>query len=181
MFLQTERTILRPWYESDAEECFRYACDKRIGYAAGFPAHTSVENSREIIRDVLAVPETYAIVSKQTNKPIGSIGLHHNDLAKDDDERELGFWLGVPYWGKGIVPEAAREILRHAFEDLGLLRVWCAYYDGNVKSARVQEKLGFRYHHISQNVLVPLLGEVRTNHVNLMTRERWEEINDGLH
>ena len=171
--LETGRLILRPWKEEDAEECFRYAQDPRVGPAAGWPAHTSVEDSRRIIREVLSSPETYAIVLKETGLPIGSIGLHHNDLAEKEDEAELGYWLGVPYWGRGIVPEAAREILRHAFEDLGLLRVWCGYYDGNEKSRRVQEKLGFRPQWISENVEVPQMNETRTGHVSLLAREQW--------
>ena len=97
MILQTERLILRPWEETDAEECYRYAKDSRVGPAAGWPVHTSVENSRQIFRDVLMKPETYAIVLRETGLPVGSIGLHHNDLAERDDEAELGYWIGVPY------------------------------------------------------------------------------------
>ena len=143
--LETERLILRPWSEADAEECYRYAKDPDVGPAAGWAVHTSVEYSRDIIRRVLSAPETYAIVLKETGLPVGSIGLHHNDLAAKEDEAELGYWLGKPYWGRGIVPEAARELLRYAFEDLKLERIWCGYYDGNEKSRRVQEKLGFSY------------------------------------
>ncbi|MBQ9195746.1 MAG: GNAT family N-acetyltransferase [Clostridia bacterium] len=173
MILETERLILRPWQESDAEECYRYAKDPRVGPMAGWLAHTSVENSRQIIREGLSGPEIYAIVSKETGLPVGSIGLHHNDLAVAEDEAELGFWVGVPYWGRGIVPEAARAVLRHAFEELGLARVWCGYYDGNEKSKRVQEKLGFVYQWRSENVPVPQMGETRVGHVNLMTKEEW--------
>ena len=69
-------------------------------------------------------PETFAIVLKETGNLIGCIGLNfHSDLAKKDDEAELGYWLGVPWWGKGFMPEAGREMLRHAFEDLHLERV----------------------------------------------------------
>ena len=171
--LETERLILRPWIEADAEECFRYAQDPRVGPIAGWPAHTSVENSRQVIRETLMVPETYAIVLKATSLPVGSIGLHHDDLAEEDDEAELGYWLGVPYWGQGLVPEAARALLRHAFEELKLNRVWCAYYDGNERSRRVQEKLGFRYQWTTEDVPVPRMGETRRGHVNLMTREEW--------
>jgi len=174
MMLETERLILRAWEEADAEECYRYASDPRVGPAAGWPVHTSVENSRQIIKEVLMVPESYAIVLKESGLLIGSIGLHHNDLASKEDEAELGYWLGVPYWGKGLVPEAAREVLRHAFIDLKLERVWCAYYDGNEKSKRVQEKLGFRYQWTSEKVPVPQMGEIRKGHVNLMTKEEWE-------
>ena len=174
MTLETERLILRPWEETDAEECYTYAKDSRVGPAAGWAVHTSVENSRQVIRDVLMAEESYAIVLKETGLPIGSISLHHNDLASKDDEAELGYWLGVPYWGRGLVPEAARELLRHAFDDLKLERVWCAYYDGNEKSKRVQEKLGFKYQWTTEDVSVPQLGEIRKGHVNLLTREKWE-------
>ena len=175
MILQTQRLILRPWEEDDAEQCYRYASDPRVGLAAGWPPHQSVEESRKIIRDMLSVPETYAIVLRQTGLPVGSIGLKRNDLASKEDEAELGYWIGVPYWGRGLVPEAARELLRHAFEDLKLERVWCGCYDGNERSKRVQEKLGFRYQWTSENVFVEQLSEFRTGHVNLMTRREWTE------
>ena len=91
MILETERLILRPWEETDDKECYKYAKDPRVGPIAGWSVHTSEENSRQVIRDVLMVPETYAIVLKETGLPIGSIGLHHNDLAEKEDEAELGY------------------------------------------------------------------------------------------
>ena len=174
MVLETERLLLRPWDETDAEECYRYAKDPRVGPIAGWPPHTSAEHSRQVIRDALRAPETYAIVLKETGLPIGSIGLHRNDLAEGDDEMELGYWIGVPHWGRGYVPEAARALLRHAFEELKLARVWCGYYEGNARSRRVQEKLGFQYQWTSENVPVPQLGETRRGYVSLMTKADWE-------
>jgi|GEM_PF-246268 len=173
MMLTTDRLILRPWKEEDAEECYRYAKDPLVGPAAGWPVHTSIENSRQIIKEVLSGPETYAIVLKKTGLPIGCIGLDHTDLTKEPDQAELGYWLGVPYWGQGLMPEAGAEVLRHAFEDLGLTKVWCCYYDGNEKSKRVQQKLGFHYQFTRDKTPVPLLGEVRISHVNCMTRGEW--------
>ena len=176
MILETERLILSQWEEADAEECFRYAKDPAVGHAAGWPVHTDQEDSRKIIRDILTVPETYAIVLKETGSPVGSIGLHfHTDFAQKDDEAELGYWIGVPYWGQGLVPEAARELLRHAFEDLKLEQVRCGYFDGNEKSRRVQEKLGFRYLRTVTDVPVSQMGETRTVPVSLLTKKQWEE------
>ena len=74
------------------------------------------------------------------------------------------------------MPEAARELLRRAFEDLGMRKVWCGYYDGNVKSKRVQEKLGFQYHHTCKNVPVPLMNEIRTEHITVLTGEEWNSL-----
>lgn len=175
MILETKRLILRPWREDDAEMLYTYARDPEVGPPAGWPPHTSVENSREIIRTVLSAPETYAVCLKTDGNPIGSIGLHRNDLAELEDEYELGYWIGKPYWGQGLIPEASRELIRHAFEDLGMKRIWCGYYDGNEKSHRVQEKLGFVYHHTTEGIEVSLLGEIRTGHAMLMTREIWEQ------
>ncbi len=171
MILETERLILRPWDETDAEECYKYAKDSLVGPIAGWPVHTSIEHSHQVICDVLMVPETYAIMLKETGLPIGSIGLHRKDLAEKADEMELGYWLGVPYWGHGLVPEAAQEILRHAFEDLNLARIWCGYYDGNEKSKRVQEKLGFKYQWTTEHAPVPQMGETRKGYVNLLRKE----------
>ena len=174
MIFETKRLILRPWEERDAEECYKYAKDPRVGPAAGWPVHTDVENSRQIIRDILMVPETYAIVLKETGLPVGSVGLHlHSDLAQKDDECELGYWLGKPYWGRGIMPEVVRETLRHAFEDLGMRCVWVGYYDGNEKSHRVQQKCGFRYQWTTDEVDVPLMHETRKGHVSRLTKEEW--------
>ena len=97
----------------------------------------------------------------------------HTDMTERDDECELGYWLGKPFWGRGYMPEAAREIIRHGFEDLDMTTIWCGYYDGNVKSKRVQEKIGFIYHHTCDEVPVTLLNEVRVGHTNYMTKEQW--------
>ena len=65
--------------------------------------------------------------------------------------------------------------MRHAFEDLGIKKLWCAYYDGNEKSKRAQEKLGFKYQWTTEDADVPLLHETRKGHVNCITRKEWEE------
>lgn len=176
MTFETKRLLLRPWREEDAESLYAYAKDPEVGPPAGWPAHKSVENSLEIIKTVLSAPETYAVCLKEDGRAIGSVGLHRNDIAEEEDEYELGYWLGKPFWGRGLIPEAAGEMLRHAFEELGMNRVWCAHYDGNTKSRRVMEKLGFAYHHTTEGLEVALLGEIRTGHVLCMTREDWESM-----
>ena len=178
MELLTKRLILRPWRSDDAETLFEYAKDPDIGLPAGWPPHTDVETSREIIRDVLSASETYAVCLRESGLPVGCVGLklgEATDMTDREDECELGYWIGKPYWGQGLIPEAAREVLRHAFEDLQMRAVWCGYYDGNVKSRRVQDKLGFVYHHTTEGLELSLLGETRTGHVMLLTAEKWLE------
>ena len=176
--IETERLILRPWQEQDAEDLYTYASDPEVGPSAGWPPHTSVENSREVIKNVLSKPETYAVCLKN-GRPIGSIGLHLNgstDMTDRDDECELGYWIGKPYWGQGLIPEASRALLRYAFEELGMRAIWCGYYDGNEKSRKVQTKLGFVYQHKTEGLEVSLMNEIRTGHCNLMTKERWQKV-----
>lgn len=177
MILETERLILRRWNESDAANLYKYARDPNVGPIAGWPPHQSIEESENIIKNVLSGAEAYAICLKTDNKAIGAIELKlkgHTDMTDRDDECELGYWLGKPFWGQGVMPEAAREILRYAFEDLGMNTVWCGYYDGNSKSKRVQEKVSFVYHHTCNEVSVPLMDEIRVGHMSIMTREQWE-------
>lgn len=177
MILQTERLMLRRWEEGDARSLYEYARNPDVGPIAGWPPHKSVEESRDIIRNVLSGEEAYAICLKSDNRAIGAIELKlngHTDMTDRDDECELGYWIGKPFWGQGMVPEAAREMLRHAFEDMGMRKVWCGYYDGNEKSRRVQEKCGFRYQWTTKDVDVPLMHEKRTGHVSCITREEWE-------
>lgn len=176
MILETKRLILRPWQESDAEDLYQYASSPQVGPIAGWPVHTSVENSLEIIRYVLSAPETYAVVDKESGHAIGSVGLKIGSMSSfgiPETEAEIGYWLGVPYWGRGLIPEAVTEILRHAFHNLHLEKVWCGYYDGNTKSKRVQEKCGFQYQYTNKNVPCPLVNDVRTEHISCLTREMW--------
>ena len=176
MEFATERLILRPWKEEDAESLFKYAKDPEVGPIAGWSVHTSIENSREIIKNVLSAPETYAVCLKEDNIAIGSIGLlpsSQTHTTAKEDEMEVGYWIGVPFWGKGYIPEAVRRLQEHAFIDLGCKALWCAYYDGNEKSKRCMEKCGFIYHHTEENKPCALMGDVRTEHFTYITKEQW--------
>ena len=175
--LMTQRLILRRWNQKDAEDLYRYACDPDVGPIAGWPPHKSIDESRAVIRDVLNGREAYAICLKEDRKAIGAIELKlngHTDLTDRDDECEMGYWLGKPFWGRGIVPEAVTEMLRRAFEDIGMQKVWVGYYEGNSKSKRVQEKCRFRFQRKSEGVDVPLMQEKRTGYVSSLTRDQWQ-------
>ena len=92
----------------------------------------------------------------------------------------LAAWaLGVgTTWVMHFIPEAVRAVQRRAFDELGLEALWCGWYDGNDRSRRVQEKCGFRYHHIEYDKPT-LLGDRRTEHFSRLTRAEWEASNNG--
>lgn len=175
--IETERLILRPWRDDDAAALFKYASDPEVGPPAGWPVHTSVTNSLDVIRTVFSVPETYAVVLKETGEPVGCCGIMPREAdtaeeaafhSSDRREAEIGYWLGKPYWGRGLIPEAVTALLSRCFVELKLDAVWCVYYDGNDKSKRVCEKCGFLYHHTVRDVSSPL-GDIRTEHHTLIT------------
>ncbi len=177
--LETNRLILRPWLDSDANDLYCYASSPDIGPAAGWPVHTSAENSLEIIRNVLSAPETYAVIPKNVGHAVGSVGLMigaASHISLPDTEGEIGYWIGVPFWGQGMIPEAVDEILRHGFLDLGLQKIWCGYFDGNLKSKRVQEKCGFIYQYTKENVPCSMLDDMRTEHISCLTKGHWEKL-----
>lgn len=182
MQLLTERLILRPWETSDAENLYKYARDPAVGPIAGWPPHTSVENSREIIINVLSADETYAVCLKSDGRAIGSIGLmigRSSNLDLPETEGEIGYWIGVPFWGQGLIPEAVKELIRRGFEDLALEKIWCGYFDGNVKSKRVQEKCGFVYHHTNPDIYWGLMDDIRTEHVTCLMKKDWRNATVG--
>ena len=177
--IETKRLILRPWTDTDAEALFRYASDPDVGPIAGWPPHTSVENSLEIIRTVFAAPEVYAVVLKDTGESIGSCGIMFPDGLHSAEmkhgEAEIGYWIGKPYWGQGLIPEAVEALLKRSFDRLMLDAVWCGYYDSNTKSKRVCEKSGFKFHHTNNGITSPL-GDIRTEHFYKMTRQDWRQM-----
>ena len=110
----TKRLVLRPWDESDAESLYEYAKDPSIGPMAGWPVHTSVKNSREIIRDVLSANGTYAVTIKGDTAAIGSIGLmvgDNSNLGLSNIEAEIGYWIGVPFGGEWLHSRSSARII----------------------------------------------------------------------
>ena len=176
----TENLILRPWDLDDVGDLYKYASDPCIGLSAGWKPHRSVEESREVIENVFMKPGIYAIIYKPTNEVIGSIGLHAGNkesrgLGNDEKQGEIGYWLAKPYWGNGFMVEAAKPLIEFGFFDLELNRMWIAYFDGNNRSMRVAEKLGFTYSHFAENVKIEALGEEKKEHYMLFTKEDFYE------
>lgn len=177
MMLTTARLILRPWEDGDAADLYEYARDPAVGPLAGWKPHADVEDSLHIIRTVLSAPETYAVVLKATGQPVGSAGIMlpgYGSAPMAEDEAELGYWIGKPYWGQGLIPEAVNRLLERCFTELNRVGIWCGYFDGNHQSRRVQEKCGFLYHHTGAPTPSPF-GDVRVEHFMYLSRERWAQ------
>lgn len=144
--LQTERLLLRPWSESDAEALFKYASDPDVGPRAGWSPHKSVEESMEIIRTIFHSDHIWAIELKETQQPIGCIGYYahgESNINIGENDIEAGYWIAKPYWNRGICTEALRLLIDHCFNVKGFHSIWSDFFVDNPASGRVMEKCGF--------------------------------------
>lgn len=173
--LKTRRLLLAPWREEDAEALYALASEPEIGPMCGWEPHGSVEESREVIRDVFSAPEVCAILSRESGTLLGAVGLQPSSEIFPElsatEQREMGYWLGRPYWGHGVMTEAATELLRFGFETLGLEAVWCSHYDWNSRSRRVIEKCGFRYQFTKETTNV--IGMTNKTVFYALKKEEW--------
>ena len=148
--LETERLILRPFEVTDLDDFYEYASVEGVGEMAGWRHHESIAKSQEILDIFIKEDKTFAIVLKENNKVIGSLGIEKYGMEHALTEfdgyqgREIGFVLGKDYWGQGLMPEAVSAVVRYLFDELHFDFLLCGYYDFNKQSKRVQEKCGFK-------------------------------------
>lgn len=148
--LESKRLSLRLFEEKDLEDFYSYAKEEGVGEMAGWPHHTSIEESKRILNSFLESKQDYAIIDKQTNRVIGSLGVmarYYDPAYQNTKQREIGYVLKKEYWGKGFMSEAVSCVLKYMFEILNVDIVWCSHFTFNHRSVRVIEKAGFQYHH----------------------------------
>lgn len=145
--METDRILLRPWRETDAEVLFKYASDPDVGPRAGWPPHKSVEESYAVIKNFFSNEDTWAIELKETFEIIGCIGVLRagvSNLKIAENECEVGYWVAKPYWGKGICTEALRLVVDYCFNVQNFDAIWGDYFPENPASGKVMEKCGFK-------------------------------------
>lgn len=147
--LKTNRLILRPFNEDDLEDFFEYASVEGVGERAGWKHHENIAETTQILEMFIKEKKTFAVVLKENNKVIGSIGIEKYGREESLSEffdykgREIGFVLSKDYWGQGLMPEALKGVIEYCFNELDYDFLLCGHFDFNTQSARVQEKLGF--------------------------------------
>lgn len=146
--IETERLILRPWSVDDTSALYNCASDPRVSELAMWPTHTSATMSREVIEKVfMPNPHCFAIVLKETDLPIGCIGLVPSGFENHDveaSEREVGYWIGHRYWNAGLTTEALRALTTYCRDNLNLSSLLITTDDRNTASGRVAEKCDFQ-------------------------------------
>lgn len=142
--LETARLKLRPYTEADIPELLPLIGSREVAATTLRIAHPyTEEHAREFIAMAQEADKIWlAITLRSDGRQIGGIGLR---LDEPHQHAELGYWLGVAYWGQGYATEASREMLRYGFEDLGMHRIFASYFKHNPASGRILQKLGMSY------------------------------------
>lgn len=136
--------FIRSWREEDSQSLQIYADNRKIWLNLRdiFPHPYSEEDARSWIRISLSQkPESsFAITSR--SEAIGGIGLVFGEDIHSQSA-ELGYWLGEPFWGKGIMTDAVSCFTVYAFEHFQVQRIFAEPFASNLASRRVLEKAGY--------------------------------------
>jgi ribosomal-protein-alanine N-acetyltransferase len=146
--LRTERLLIRPFRLADALAVQTLAGRREVAattltiphpYEKGVAEQWIATHRRRFRERKSAI---FAIVRREDMQLLGAIGL---EISAPHERAEMGYWVGVPYWNQGYCTEAAREVLRFAFEQLGLNRVQAQHFSSNPASGRVLQKIGMAH------------------------------------
>jgi ribosomal-protein-alanine N-acetyltransferase len=143
--LTTERLLLRPFRLSDAFDVRTLAGEWAIADTTLTVPHPYPDGTAELwiathATGFLAGKQaTFAIEERATQTLVGAVGLH---IEARHSFAELGYWIGVPYWGRGYATEAARAVVEFGLHTLGLNRIQARHFVRNPASGRVMAKLG---------------------------------------
>jgi ribosomal-protein-alanine N-acetyltransferase len=146
--LETERLILRKMVLNDAEAVFAYASNSEVSRYTLWETHRSIEDSRAFLEFATQKYENggepdWGIVYRGNGCLVGACGLVNWEA--EHARAEVGFVLSRDYWGRGLMSEAVRAILRFGFERMNLNRIEARCIAENAASARVMEKAGMVY------------------------------------
>lgn len=146
MQIEFSHGVLRPWEWDDSQALVALANNPRIAEKLrdAFPhPYTAADADRWLtVANKYEPPRNFAVAVE--GKAVGGAGL----VLREDVYRrsaEIGYWLGEPYWGRGIMTAAVRATVDYAFETFDICRLFASVFDGNVASARVLEKAGFTF------------------------------------
>ena len=149
--LETDRLILRQWKETYINDFFyQYSKAPGVGEMAGFKHHDSIEVSEKILQSFISWKNVFAIVYKENNKVIGSLGLHKSWANYESSHshlklKEIGYVLSKEYLGNGLMPEALKAVIKFCFNTCNLDTLTIGHFSSNKQSKRVIEKCRFTF------------------------------------
>lgn len=173
--INTKRLVLRGINEQDVDDIYEYACSPDVGPNAGWKPHENKEESMEVMKAIFLDQDgIWGIV--ESDKLIGSVGLIKDPKRENDNVRMLGYALSDKHWGKGIMTEAVKAVLRYGFDelDLDLISAYC--YPFNDRSKNVLKKCGFCYEGTLKLAEKIYNGNVYDNDCYALTAQEFDEV-----
>lgn len=170
--LETPRLKLRPYTEADIPELLPLIGTREVAATTLRIAHPYTEQDAKAFLELAKDPDKLwlAITLRSDGRQIGGVGLR---VEKQHQHAELGYWLGVPFWGHGYATEAAADILRYGFETLALHRIFASHFKHNQASGRILKKIGMKYEGCHREHLLKWDRFVDSDLYGMLRRE-WE-------
>jgi RimJ/RimL family protein N-acetyltransferase len=180
--LHTPRLLLRQWRAEDLSPLAQMSADPQV--MRYFPACLTRAESAAIIRRCQAHFARHgfglwALERKDTGAFIGFAGLGHIGFeAHFTPAIEIGWRLGREHWGQGFASEAAREVLRYGFDQLGTHRIVAFTAEGNLPSRRVMQAIGMRHDPADdfEHPKLPAGHPLRHHVLYQITYEQWQSL-----
>lgn len=147
--LETERLILRQFKIEDYVEMYNnWACEDAVTKFLTWQTHTNQDVTKSVLADWISKYANkdfynWAIELKEENRLIGNISVV--SLREETLSAILGYCMGSKWWGKEIMPEAGKAVLKYLFEEVGFNRIAANHDKNNPKSGRVMQKIGMTY------------------------------------
>lgn len=173
--IATERLVLRAPRKADAPAIAALINDRRIvENLARVPYPYTVDDAHDFVALVERGSECSFLVTLPDGTLVGGCGI--GSLRRDGPE--IGYWFGVPYWGRGYATEAARAVIDHAFNELGHEFLLGGARVTNPASRRVLEKCGYQWTGVVLQRSRALGTSVPCDRFRL-TRERWDDLQNS--
>ena len=172
--LETQRLLLSAWRKKDAADHYEYAKNPNVGPHAGWKPHGDVKESRQIIKTLFIPNGVWAIRDRESGRAIGTISLEEDKYRPGIRSRELGYSLSEEYWGRGLMTEAAKEVIRYGFEEMGLEMISICTGPENKRSQNVIRKCGFTYEGTLRRAYKIYDGTIRDVLCHSLMREEYD-------
>lgn len=172
--LLTDRLYLRTINEDDIEDIYEYSKEENVGPNAGWRPHSNIEETKQIAKDIFIDKEDiFGIILKSDNKLIGTIGFMDDPKRENNQGRMIGYAMGEKHWGKGIMSEAVKEVVRYGFEGLNYQYISAYCYPTNKGSRRLLEKSHFDYEGCLRKAEISYDGELLDNLCYILERDKY--------
>lgn len=173
--LATPRLLLRPYRAGDADALVEHLADFEVSRWLALVPHPyrAADAERFVARKLAPAPEDdhFGLAVELDGRLVGGLGV-----AGASTRPSLGYWLGRPFWGRGLMTEAVGALIGFLFGRIRLERLESGVFVGNEASLAIQRRLGFEF--VGESPVFSVArGETVTHIDTLLTRRRYDEIN----